>query len=160
MFYLYVFIVIISLGVVLLLKINNGTIENMKRENLIIERAHREINYPTLDELTQCYILETGDMSAILNLIPELSKMGIPLSLLPKYITISRDRFREYLKDINYLDKQTRNLSIEPRQDGIWYDQNKVVEIEKGQTQNTWDVTNEEEAIELYITLLWHKMTY
>jgi hypothetical protein len=113
MFCLYIFIAIISLGIVLFMKINKGSMENMKRENLIIERAHREINYPTLDELTQCYILETGDMSAIINLIPELSKMGIPLSLLPKYITISRERFREYLKDINFLDKQTRNLSSE-----------------------------------------------
>jgi hypothetical protein len=160
MFCLYIFIAIISLGIVLFMKINKGSMENMKRENLIIERAHREINYPTLDELTQCYILETGDMSAIINLIPELSKMGIPLSLLPKYITISRERFREYLKDINFLDKQTRNLSSEPRQDGIWYYQNKVVEIERGQAQNIWDVSNEEEALELYITLLWHKLTY
>ena len=160
MFYLYILIALITLGIALFVKMNNASIENIKRDNLIVERAHREINYPSIDELTQCYILETGDMSAIIDLIPEISNLGIPLSLLPKYITISRNRFHEYLKDTNFIDKQRRNLSIETKEDGIWYDQNKIIELERGQTINEWEVANDEEALELYLTLFWYKMTY
>jgi hypothetical protein len=141
---------------------NKIGVDRLIRENKEVCDAHKKLGYPKLEKNIQYKILETGDLSPIGELIPELSSKRTPMSLLKHYIKVSREDFAEYLDSSGFIEKHT--ISDDPDtwlQDGVWIkdygDHKIIVSQERGNTFKTWDFKTKNQAAKIYSDLLWYK---
>jgi len=84
---------------------NKIAVKRLNQENKEICDAHQQIEYPELEKNVQFRIMETGDYSPISNLIPGLKTKRTPHILLKHYIKISKNDFKEYLWNSNFLER-------------------------------------------------------
>ena len=120
--------------------------------------AHEHINYPALDSQTQMRIIESGDLTPIGNLIPELSDKGVPPKLLKHYIKISKTDFKEYLKSSGFIEKYKIENAPNPTYDGIWIKNKQIIEQERGIIVRTWNIKDESDTLDFFVDSLWSKM--
>lgn len=139
---------------------NRIGVKRLMRENNEICDAHENIGYPELDKDVQFRIMETGDISPIAQLIPELSEKGTPFKLLKYYIKISKNDFKGYLLKSDFLNKHKIENAPNPKHDGIWIRGNEIIDQERGYVHRTWQISNDKEAIDIYGDLLWEKINF
>jgi hypothetical protein len=154
---------IIILGLVLILIIyfktsNRIGVEKINNEIIEICFAHEKLKYPKLDKKTQFEIMETGDLSPIAKLVPEYQNNGTPRKLLKNYITVSKEDFKEYLNQSDFLDKHRIENAPNPEHDGFWLLKDKIIDQERGQIHRSWKIKNTNEASNVYVNLLWEKL--
>jgi len=137
---------------------NKLAVDRFDKDIQLVCDAHKNINYPDLDNQTQMRIIETGDLTPIGNLIPELSEKGVPLKLLKYYIKISKSDFKEYLKSSGFIDKHKIENATNPKQDGIWIKNNQIIDQERGMTHRTWNINSDFDSIDIYVDLLWNRI--
>ena len=151
-----IIIVVTTIGVV-------GLFVYMYKHNLRVEEkefkeictAHKEIGYPKLDNETQMRMLETEDLTPIGNLIPRYRNKGIPFKLLKHYITISKSELKEYLKRTNVLERHKIESAPSTEADGLWIRDKQVILKEKGHILESWDISKENEAIDVFTDMFW-----
>lgn len=119
-------------------------------------KAHEKIGFPKIDPLTQCQLLVSNNYNLIIDLIPETKEKGFPLGLLNEYITISKNEFKEYLRQVNYIQQQLDSYS--DTYDGFWLrkvpDGFEFFERERGGAFGLQKLKNEDEVLEVYCHLI------
>ena len=156
------FIIIIGLILMFIIYFFISNKIGVKKHNDRVEEiclAHEKLKYPKLDKKTQLEIMETGNMNPIAELVPDFKDKGVPFKLLKKYITISKNDLKEYIKISGFIEKQKLENAPNPEHDGIWLLKGKIIDQERGITHRTWKVNNESEIAEIYTDLLWNKVT-
>ncbi|NOU61988.1 hypothetical protein [Marinifilum caeruleilacunae] len=131
----------------------------MQEKNEVLN-AHKKLGYPKLEKSVQFKIMETGDISPIAQLIPELSEKSTPLILLRHYITISKNEFKEYLLKSDFVNKHKVENAPNPKHDGMWIRENEIIDQERGYVHRTWQISSDKEAIDIYSDLLWEKINF
>lgn len=119
---------------------------------------HEYLGYPKLHEEDQFNILVNFDVSSIRELSPELEGQEIPFSILKKYITISKADFKALMKRKNFLDKHKLENAPNPGHDGIWWTGETIIDQERGYIHQKWEASNEDEALNIYVNILWEKV--
>ena len=159
------FLIIIGILVALtgtFLVLNKIGINRLIRENKEVCDAHKKLGYPELEETIQFLILETGDLSPISDLIPELKSKGTPKSLLNYYIKVTKKDFIEHICSSRFIENHTIKDNPDTwLQDGIWIkdygDRKIIVSQERGITYKTWDFKTKNEAAKIYADFLWYR---
>lgn len=158
---IFLIIVGIILGLLGVFLISNRiSIKKSIQENNDICDAHKKLGYPELEKDVQFKIMETGDLTPIAQIIPELSEKGTPYTLLKHYIKISKKDFNDYLFNSDFLERQKIENAPNPNYDGFWIKGNEIIEQERGHIYNTWSTSNDKEAINFYCDLLWEKINF
>jgi hypothetical protein len=143
---------------------NKRGVEKIQKEVEEVNRAHEQIGYPKLEKEIQFRIMETGDLTPIAELIPELKSKGIPIKLLKHYIKVSKEEFKQYLTESNFIHNHRIESASNPLQDGIWLSAKggklRIIDQERGHIDREWVVQNEKEAVDVYADLLWEKINY
>lgn len=155
----FIIIIILIILWIIYFYISNkiGVKNHNKRVNEICI-AHKKINYPKLDKKVQLEIMESGNMSPIAELVPNLKDKGVPSNLLKKYITISMSDLKEHIKYSGFIEKQKLENAPNPKHDGIWLLKDRIIDQERGIIHRTWKVKDENEIAEVYADLLWSRI--
>ena len=121
-----------------------------------IYKAHKELGFPKIENLIQCQMLVSHNFEPIINIIPQIKDKGFPFGLLNDYITISRNEFKAYLKQINYIQNQLDAFT--KTYDGFWLRKTSdgfiLFERERGEEFGFREIKSEEEVLEIYCDIL------
>ena len=149
---------IIGVLIAIFLISNSNAVKKHKKEYQEVCDAHKKLGYPELDRDTQFKIMMTGDLSPIGALIPEFKSKIIPMELLRHYIKISKEEFKDFLGQTEFLEHQKITNAPNPNHDGIWIKDNQIIDQERGQIHRTWNIQSDKDAINVYGDLLWEKL--
>ncbi len=111
-----------------------------------------------LKEEDQFNILLHSDLTSIRKLSPELSNRSIPFSIVGKYISTTKENFKEYLKNKDFLEQNKLENAPNPKHDGIWWNGKNIIDQEHGHVHQEWKAPTENDALDVYVDLLWKKI--
>jgi hypothetical protein len=125
----------------------------------LVESKHQTIGFPKIDDEKQYKMLIDGDYSPIYELVPEVTDFGLPISVIKKYITISKLEFQEYILQSNILKKYRVNQAQNITEEGLWILPNnegeKLVSSERDYIFDITTFNNDEDAAKALSDNLW-----
>jgi hypothetical protein len=141
----------------LLIKLKRQEIRTKKIERETI-KLHNDLNYPSLKDEDQFKILEEYDLTSIKNLSPKFKELLVPNCVIKNYISVSKDDFRNHLISSDFVNKKSNKYKTHPKEDGFWWDGEKIIDQERGIRYQYWNAKSKEEALDVYIKILWGKI--
>jgi len=125
---------------------------------------HQAIGFPTLSEQDQLQLLFQENVEIINKLTPGFEANFVPYKVLKAYVTISKERFKNFFLSSNYYESLNRAHKENPSQDGQWLEQSENDSFifyvqERGQIVQTIKFKSNEEMHDFFVDQFFRKIS-
>lgn len=127
-------------------------------ERNVLYQFHKQKGFPKLTEIEQCELLINSDYTIIQNLFSEVKSEPFPIGIIKEYINIDRQKFADYFKETDYIEKNMKQYLGNTQSDGTWVikmdDHYKLIFQERGNIYGHQTFENINELKERLISIL------